>query len=375
MSDILSYVEKYSEISSDELEFGEIDYLIFSQICHVNFETFEKGFCLTLREAGEKIFNSDKKVTNYLGLLIPRTIVPLFRRIYKTKRYADVIVSHYINDFNKEKEYQITAVVFKLSKDDRCIVFAGTGDCIVAWKENFMLLYQQPIEAQKVAAKYLYDYVTSEKIKGKVIVIGHSKGGNLAIYSSVINAEFLKDKLKIVYNLDGPGFNKKFYNSENYNLIKENITTLIPCCSVVGRLFEHNPQNTKFIASTNEGLFQHDLFSWKLNDKDLECSEKLDEKAEQIENKIKELTNKFTEEEQKDFVLGMFMVLEQTEEDTLTGLVDKRQNIIKNYFKLERKVRKSLNKIMLEFIKDKNLRQLVIMAIKDTKNMQKEQAV
>ena len=54
-----------------------------------------------------------------------------------------------------------------------------------------------PVEAQKYAIKYLNRYLFNRK---KLIVGGHSKGGHLAIISSMYANYFIKRKiLKIIY--------------------------------------------------------------------------------------------------------------------------------------------------------------------------------
>ena len=58
------------------------------------------------------------------------------------------------------------------------------------------------VRSQVEAANYLNNI--AKKYKNKIIVGGHSKGGNLAIYASVFCKDKYKKRIIKVYNNDGP---------------------------------------------------------------------------------------------------------------------------------------------------------------------------
>jgi len=74
------------------------------------------------------------------------------------------------------------------------IAFRGTDDSIVAWKEDFMMSFSV-IPAQKFALDFL-KHVISRHPNTDFIVGGHSKGGNLAIYSCAMCDELFRDRCK-----------------------------------------------------------------------------------------------------------------------------------------------------------------------------------
>ena len=59
----------------------------------------------------------------------------------------------------------------------------------------------------------------AEKYKEKLIVGGHSKGGNLAVYSAVFCKDSVKNRIERVINADGPGFDKSVILTDNYKKI------------------------------------------------------------------------------------------------------------------------------------------------------------
>ena len=61
-----------------------------------------------------------------------------------------------------------------------------------------------PVPSQEAAVEYINS--TCQYIRGRLYIGGHSKGGNLAIYSAVKCSERVRKKIDCVYNNDGPGF-------------------------------------------------------------------------------------------------------------------------------------------------------------------------
>lgn len=56
----------------------------------------------------------------------------------------------------------------------------------------------------------------AEKYKDDLIIGGHSKGGNLAVYSAVFCKDSVKNRIERVINADGPGFDKSVILTDNY---------------------------------------------------------------------------------------------------------------------------------------------------------------
>lgn len=60
--------------------------------------------------------------------------------------------------------------------------FRGTDDTLAGWKEDFHMAYVSQIPAQKLAVEYL-ETVARQYPRRKLRLGGHSKGGNLAVWS------------------------------------------------------------------------------------------------------------------------------------------------------------------------------------------------
>ena len=76
-----------------------------------------------------------------------------------------------------------------------------------------------------MAIKYLNKHFTFTT--KKLIVGGHSKGGNLALVASMYANFIVRNKIKYIYSGDGPGVLDKEFNSKKYQKIINKYTHLI----------------------------------------------------------------------------------------------------------------------------------------------------
>ena len=66
------------------------------------------------------------------------------------------------------------------------------------------MAFLDEVPAQRRAKEYV-DTV-ARKLPKSIIVGGHSKGGNLAVYSAAMCRENVQKKITAVFSHDGPGF-------------------------------------------------------------------------------------------------------------------------------------------------------------------------
>ena len=81
------------------------------------------------------------------------------------------------------------------------VVFRGTDASAVGWAEDARFGLDFPTDSQRWAANYLA-YAAS-RAKGPIVVAGHSKGANLALYAAAASTP---PALKRVYAFDPVGF-------------------------------------------------------------------------------------------------------------------------------------------------------------------------
>ena len=103
-------------------------------------------------------------------------------------------------------------MTYRLTLDTYLIVFRGTDDSIIGWKEDFHLTYMKEIPAQKHALRYLENFFIHHPRKRSSA--GHSKGGNLAIYAASQIEQSLQDPITAVYTFDAPGLHTELTQTE-----------------------------------------------------------------------------------------------------------------------------------------------------------------
>ncbi|MBQ8167535.1 MAG: DUF2974 domain-containing protein [Lachnospiraceae bacterium] len=89
------------------------------------------------------------------------------------------------------------------------VAFRGTGGVYEAWKDNFEGMYETDTEAQLMAKEYIESLGYTD-----ITVTGHSKGGNLAMYTTVTCG----DQIQSCVSFDGQGFGDGFQEKYHYEI-------------------------------------------------------------------------------------------------------------------------------------------------------------
>lgn len=321
MSNIIDYIKWRGDIGVDASPFNDIDCLILSQITMINFKgiippAFEFGK-ISLSEAAQMYFADSERSACSLGAIIPPETNELFREAGKSARFGNMKLSAYVSYTNVGEETQFAALTAEPGDQTACIIFRGTDDTLVGWKEDFNLSFMSPIPAQTEAVKYLEDISTI--FDGEIRVGGHSKGGNLAVYAATKADASVQDRIIAVYNQDAPGFKRDFLSSPEHERVEKRIRTIVPQSSVVGMLFE-NKGNYEIVKSTMSGIMQHNPFSWEILGNDFIKLDSLTAEGQRIAKVMNDWMAKATPKECQAFVDALYKILIATEATTLTEL-------------------------------------------------------
>jgi len=293
---------------------------------------------------------------------MPKAIAELFAKMGESKRFANLRLSSYIEDIDINTETQFSALTVDAPEiKTRFVVFSGTDDTIVGWKENFNLVYKTPTEAQKQSVKYLNR--VADDFKGKIIVLGHSKGGHLALYSSANCKEGITKRIKQIYNLDGPGIPEGEEAELLFKKIEKKLMAILPQSSVIGRLFEHGGKYV-IVHSVAKGLFQHDCFSWQIRANKLILENEFCDSSTGIDSGVRSILSSMDEAEREKFVEGVFGLFFSAGK-TLTDLAMNGKSVVKGYFKLDKECRATINRTAIKFFSDKYLRRCIVETTKE----------
>ena len=262
MGNIMDYISWRGDLTFAQSPFNEVDNLILACFSYVNLDripavTRQKGIEL------KKLVKEFKKLHTIKELEADKSFIRLapfmMFEMAESVRFGNCVIRNYVNEIVTEAEQQFSAVEIVLDDGTSYISFRGTDDTIIGWKEDFNLS-TGVVPAQKRAVEYMQRI--SDKASGMLRVGGHSKGGNLAIYGSVM-CKSVHDKILEIYSNEGPGFSKEFQESPETAEMMPKIIRIIPEYSIIGTLLEHEKQPI-IVASTSRGLLQHDGFSWEV---------------------------------------------------------------------------------------------------------------
>ena len=243
-------------------KFNEIDNVILSSVVYLNFDGIvpKNKKSISLCEAGNIfLYKYNYFDVSKLGIA-QKVSYKILKQIVNTKRYKDIQMYNY--KYIWDTDTQFGAVCFKVKKKFIYVAFEGTDNLLSGWKEDFQMAYEFPVPSQKLAVKYLNENI--KLFDKNIIVGGHSKGGNLALVSSMYCKNRINKKIKQIYSNDGPGLKKEQIESENYSKIRDRLIHLVPNYSYVGVLL----RNDKFtvIKTNRKDFMAHAVSSWQVNE-------------------------------------------------------------------------------------------------------------
>lgn len=249
MFTIYDYLDYYKNCSFEEVGFNQMDAMLFACLVYLPIKSFSEN--KSYKDFVSYVYTFYKD--DYSGVMKPSSFA-LLNKIKTSKRYENIIISNFKNVRNNDTQFGAMSVRFN---DNLLIAFKGSDSSLISWIENLRLNYQYPTYTQSKGIKYAKDNILdSDK---NVYLVGHSKGGNLAMCAGMEIPSGLRDKVKVIYNFDGPGFLKKEYEKK-FNLIKEKVVNIVPTGSVVGMCLYND--NFKSVKSKDLAFGEHYPVGW-----------------------------------------------------------------------------------------------------------------
>lgn len=344
MTTVFDYIRWRGDLSFEASPLCEIDALIFCELSYIFFdgivpEGIEDG-TVTIKEAAEIFFerNAGKDVIT-LGELVPKEIVDLFRMAAASVRFADVEIGNFVNVIDDESVEQFSAVTF-YPNGKIFVAYRGTDDSIAGWREDFRMAFLTPVPAQRHAEEYLSR--AAENFDGRIVIGGHSKGGNLALWAALNASDAIAERIDKIYNFDGPGFLENVWESENYARIADKIRTVIPSGSVVGLLLKYDT-NYKVTKSTAKSyLHQHDALTWIVEGRNFVCDADVLPDVKRANDMVGKWIYAMDPEDRRAFVEGFFDILCSTNAKTVTDLAENRTAVLKAFSTIDPETKAAL---------------------------------
>lgn len=306
MANINDYLDWRGDVPLSAAPFNPADNLLLSQFAYMSLPI---GAPCALSAAARSLISSGVAQGNNLLLA---------KHLAASERFGAARICRAEERLDEALEMQFAALVMELSDGTACVIFRGTDSTLVGWKEDLNMSFSEEVPSQAEAVRFLNGIRSYTALPLRVM--GHSKGGNLAVYSSALCRREVQDDIIAVYNNDGPGLGDAAMASEGYARIEARVQTFLPQSSVVGMLLNHPESYQVIHADGSLGIVQHDPYAWETCRNGFICEGGLRRGSLYTDRTIKDWIKDIPNEQRKEFIDALYTVLQATHAHTLSDL-------------------------------------------------------
>lgn len=312
MGNIVTYMQE-EQRTFFEFPFNAVDSLVCSSLCYFDFE----HSAFPLSSGGEPVLMhdivalSDWSALSQGSWLEDTKDTPAFiAALMASRRYRNLSVAFYANEFSNAVEKQFCAMTFDLGNGVLYLAYRGTDGSFAGWKEDFNLCFKRVIPSQRSAAAYLSG-VASATDK-PLIIGGHSKGGNLAEFAAVVCGDYLFERIEAIYNHDGPSFLDDPSPRIESAVFIAKLHKTVPESSAFGMILERRSDYT-VVQSSALSVFQHNPMTWKVENGSFICQEELNKSAVFFDGALDAWLSSKTPAERELFIDTIYELFVSTE--------------------------------------------------------------
>lgn len=248
----------------------------------------------------------------------PAIMHSFVRTIAANPRFSGLRVGAFAERFDTDEQTQTAALTFLLPDGTLVLSFRGTDDSLVGWKEDFNMAFQYPVPAQRMAADYIC--AVAKLWPGDMILTGHSKGGNSAVYAAMNAPVKIRKRIAAVYSLDGPGFPEHVVTSEPYLSTVSKVHKIVPDSSIIGMVLE-TPEPCVVVKADCEGLMQHFAFAWQVEGDAFVRVDDIAPSSHEFNSSFNRWMTGLSREEREHMVDALFQVIHASGATTFSGLI------------------------------------------------------
>lgn len=317
---ILDYLEWRGDLLFTERPFNEVDNLILSSLAYLELEGIisndgeTKNLPMILDYYNAAGYDQSDLVND------PR---PLLEKIVSAPRFQKLQVGRYVSMTDADVGIQFAAMTFFLDDGTAYVAYRGTDTSVVGWREDFNFALMRETPGQSESVDYL-NYI-GENTTGPLIVGGHSKGGNFAVYASLFCSDAVKERIQTVYSNDGPGFMESIANSENYRMMISRIQKIIPENSLIGILLT-GYEKKRVIKSSAKGILQHNPYTWDIRVTQFDPADERSDVSMFMDETLSRWIDSLSTNEKRTLISAIFDSLEDSGIDTLSAV--KEHNLL-----------------------------------------------
>lgn len=283
------------------------------------------------------------------GFVNPHVSHAFYRDTARNPRFAVVRMNAAEEIFSRNQQTQFAAETFLLPTNTMVIAYRGTDDTLVGWREDFNMAYQYPIPAQRTALKYL-ERVARLWPHYRIILTGHSKGGNLAVYAAMNASDDVKERIEQAYSMDGPGFPQSVTDSYEYSAVNDRITKIVPESSIIGMILEAPPNERRIIVrSSADGISQHSGFTWLMDNDVFVTAPRLSESSQAFNTALNDWLQSMSRQQREKGVSALFKLIDATGHTNVSEImahgISVLPGIFSTYVGLDSEERRYINQV------------------------------
>ena len=352
MSTIFDYLDYVAYDSIYDRPFKELDILALTELTYLPFDRIVPQGDTTNIEV--RLSDAVELVDRTTDFIVTDQHLQLVDDLATSKRFKNLKLLNYVDEYDPDVQKQFAAMTYRLTMDVYLVVFRGTDDTLIGWKEDFHMTYMDHVPSQRRAASYL-QHVMNEFPKGRFMVAGHSKGGNLAAYACSYLPDHLIERVDAIYCYDAPGLNKSIIETEGYQRIAHLVHRFVPQGSIVGMMLEVPEPATIVKSRAFGGFAQHDAFTWMVEKDGFVTLDQTSPDSQQTDETLKQWVRETSADERKKFFdtfFGIFLDAGITSINDLMNLKNfsKIKEIFQNAQDLDPTEREMLERLAKQLI-------------------------
>ena len=335
MKNMLDYIKEFGHVSFEERAFSEIDALVLTELEYLPLEKVvpsdENGEnFVTVKEIAEYMQEHKQELFDENPMMITQERHEVSQVIADAPRFQSLKFFGVVSVWDKDTTKQFAAVTVEVEPSVRLVVFRGTDETLIGWKEDFLMTYSPLVAAQTDAKEYLAKQASL--FDGDLMVSGHSKGGNLAIYAAATQEEDVQLRIVDIFCFDSPGLYRSVLETKGYQNIVPLAMRYIPQDSLVGLMLESEVPYV-IVKSNATGAMQHSAMTWEIEDGQFIKMEKLTKNSQLNDQTFKKWTESVSDEELELFWNVFFELLFSVGIDTVNDLYGQFMHYVQEFLK------------------------------------------
>ena len=335
MKNMLDYIKEFGHVSFEERAFSEIDALVLTELEYLPLEKVvpsdENGEnFVTVKEIAEYMQEHKQELFDENPMMITEERHEVSQVIADAPRFQSLKFFGVVSVWDKDTTKQFAAVTVEVEPSVRLVVFRGTDETLIGWKEDFLMTYSPLVAAQTDAKEYLAKQASL--FDGDLMVSGHSKGGNLAIYAAATQEEDVQLRIVDIFCFDSPGLYRSVLETKGYQNIVPLAMRYIPQDSLVGLMLESEVPYV-IVKSNATGAMQHSAMTWEIEDGQFIKMEKLTKNSQLNDQTFKKWTESVSDEELELFWNVFFELLFTVGIDTINDLYGQFMHYVQEFLK------------------------------------------